>query len=267
MNWTRPAGTLGMLTSAAYERAIALRPQRDELERAAASTPPRPSLQAVLRRDDIAIIAEVKRRSPSKGAIAPAIDARAQALAYARGGAAAISVLTERDHFGGTLDDLIAAADSGLPLLKKDFHVDPVQLAEARSMGSSAALLIVRALGPGALEEMVAAGESLGLELVLEVRDEAELERALATGARVIGVNNRDLETLQIDPATSDRLIPVVPSSCVAIFESGVRSVEDVRAAARIGADAVLVGSSISASQTPEQAVRGLTGVKRQGRA
>ncbi len=267
MNWTRPAGTLGMLTSAAYERAIALRPLRDDLERAAARTASRPSLRASLRTPDIAIIAEIKRRSPSKGDIAPSIDARAQALAYARGGAAAISVLTEKDHFGGTPEDLAAAADSGLPLLKKDFHVDPVQLAEARSLGSSAALLIVRALGPGALEEMVAAGMSLGLELVLEVRDEDELERALSTGATLIGVNNRDLETLHIDPATSERLIPVVPAHCIAIFESGVRSVEDVRAAARVGADAVLVGSSISASQTPEQAVRGLAGVKRQDRA
>lgn len=266
MTWTQPSGTLGLLTEQAYERAAALRPRREDLERAAAATATRPSLTAALYGSDIAIIAEIKRRSPSKGAISPAIEAGEQAMAYARGGAAAISVLTEREHFGGAGSDLTAAAICGLPLLRKDFHVDPVQLAEARSLGASAALLIVRALAPGRLEEMVAAGKAFGLDLVLEVRDASELERALATEATIIGVNNRDLETLRIDPATGDRVIPLVPATCVAIAESGIRSADDVRAAARAGADAVLVGSSLSASGTPEQAVRALTGVRRQPR-
>lgn len=266
MTWTQPSGTLGLLTSEAHERASALRPRRDDLERGAASTPPRPSLRAALGRSDVAIIAEIKRRSPSKGEISPWIDARVQAREYAAGGAAAVSVLTERSHFGGTPEDMAAASEAALPLLRKDFHVDPLQLAEARFLGASAALLIVRALAPGALEEMVAAGASLGLELVLEVREERELERALATGATLIGVNNRDLETLRIDTGTGERIIPMVPAHCVAIAESGVRSADDVRDAARAGADAVLVGSSISASAQPAFAVRALTGVARHAR-
>lgn len=239
---------------------------RDRIEQRAAAAPPAASLAAALRRADVAVIAEVKRSSPSRGAIAPRLDAATQACAYAAGGAAAISVLTEPRHFGGTLADLEGARVSARPLLRKDFHVDPLQLAEARGAGASAALLIVRALAPGHLEDMVSAGRAFGLDLVLEVRDEGELERALATGASIIGVNNRDLETLSIDPRTADRLIPLVPAECVAISESGVRSADDVRAAARARADAVLVGSSVSAAESPELAVRALTGIPRTGR-
>jgi len=210
----------------------------------------------------------VKRRSPSKGAIAESLDAVDQARSYADGGAAGVSILTEPAHFGGSVDDLRRVrAALGIPVLKKDFHVRPVQLLEARALGSSAALLIARALSPALLDELVAHGRSLGLELLVEVRDEAELARAIAAGATMIGVNNRNLETLEIEPETAERLIPHMPSSIVAIAESGVRSRADVERYASCGADAVLVGSVLSASPDPAAATRALGGVARRVRA
>jgi len=213
-------------------------------------------------------MAEVKRRSPSKGAIAPDLDAATQARNYAEGGAAAISVLTEPDHFSGSLDDLQAVREAvTVPALKKDFHVRPIQLVEARAAGASAALLIARALDPERLALMMAAGRDLGLELLVEVRDERELERALELGATMIGVNNRDLESLVIDPTTAERLVPRIPSGVVAIAESGVKTRADVERYARCGADAVLVGSSISAASDPTAATRSLAEVPRSARA
>ncbi len=215
----------------------------------------------------VSVIAEVKRRSPSMGSINASLTAAAQASAYAAGGAAAVSVLTEPVHFGGSLDDLRdARAAAGVPLLRKDFHVDELQLLEARAAGASAALLIARAVPPDTLHRLVAFALSMDLEPLVEVRSTVELERAVAAGARVIGVNNRDLETLQIEPDVGDTIVRLVPTECVAIAESGVRGVEDVERAARAGADAVLVGSSVSASADPAAAVKGLTGVPRSGR-
>lgn len=235
---------------------------------ACVDTPPGPSLLAVLRGPAVALLTEIKRRSPSKGAIAESLDAVAQARAYASGGAAGVSVLTEPAHFGGSISDLIAVRQTlPIPALKKDFHVAPIQLIEARALGASAALLIARALPPALLDELMALGRELALELLVEVRDEAELARALAGGATMIGVNNRDLETLLIDPATSDRIIPLIPAHVVAIAESGVRSREDVERYAAIGADAVLVGSSLSASADPVAATRAIAGVPRIDRA
>lgn len=214
------------------------------------------------------MLAEVKRRSPSKGAIAEGLDAVEQAGAYAAGGAAGVSILTEPAHFGGSIDDLRDVRRSvKLPALKKDFHVAAVQLIEARALGASAALLIARALAPAKLAELIRVGQALDLELLVEVRDEAELERSLAEGATMIGVNNRDLETLVIDPDTSIRLIPLIPSHVVAIAESGVRTRADVERYASVGADAVLVGSSLSASADPVAATRALAGVPRVDRA
>ncbi len=213
-------------------------------------------------------MAEVKRRSPSKGAIAEDLDAVAQACAYLAGGAAAVSILTEPTHFGGSVDDLIAVHQRvPMPTLKKDFHIAPIQLLEARALGASAALLIVRALHPDLLVELMQLGRAIDLELLVEVRDEEELQRALDAGARMIGVNNRDLETLVIDAATADRLIPLIPSDVVAIAESGVRGREDVERYAAVGADAVLVGSSLSAAIDPVLATRALAGVPTRVRA
>jgi indole-3-glycerol phosphate synthase len=206
----------------------------------------------------------VKRSSPSRGEINPSLDAAAQARAYALGGASAISVLTEGSHFGGSVVDLqnvVAVVE--VPVLRKDFHVDPVQLLEARALGASAALLIVRALSPKNLHALADVARQIGLETVIEIRDEAELDRALGAGARVIGINNRDLETLRIDPTTAHRLLPLIPSDVIAIAESGMTNASDVEAVARLGADAVLVGSFVSAAADPAAAVRGLAAIPR----
>ena len=249
-------------------RAQQLESRRAEFERACKSTTPSPSLRAALRRPTVAILAEVKRRSPSKGAIAESLNAVEQAERYARGGAAGVSILTEAAHFGGATDDLIAVRRaSTLPVLKKDFHVSPIQLLEARALGASAALLIVRAVSPATLRELMVTGRGLGLELLVEVRDEGELELALSEGADMVGVNNRDLETLLIDAATSDRLIPLIPTAIIAIAESGVSTRADVERYADVGADAVLVGSSLSAAADPAAATRAIAAVPRRPRA
>jgi indole-3-glycerol phosphate synthase len=214
------------------------------------------------------LLAEVKRQSPSKGLIAASLDAVEQAGAYRDGGAAGVSILTEPNHFGGSISDLRDVVRCvGLPVLKKDFHVAPVQLYEARAEGASAALLIVRAVSPDVLKELAACARSLGLELLYEIRDERELEQALDAEAGMIGVNNRNLETLVIDPATAERLIPLIPAHIVAIAESGVKTRADVERYAAVGADAVLVGSSLSASADPAAATRTLAGVARRSRA
>ena len=266
--WTPPTGTLGGIVAEANERAAALIAVEAELARTARDIPRGPSLVAALRGRSVGIIAEVKRRSPSKGWIRQAISAVDHAREYEAGGAAAISVLTEPVHFGGSTDDLIAVRGAvAVPVLKKDFHVEPVQLLEARALGASAALLIVRALSPAALRLMTKTASELHLEVLLEVRDEHELGRALDVGATMIGVNNRNLETLEIDPATSERLLRLIPNSIVAIAESGVSSREDVERVAQFGADAVLIGSAISAAADPAAAVRNLSGVERKIRA
>lgn len=265
--WTEPTGTLGRLVAEARVRSEALRTRTRELERLAEAAPTAPSFIDALTHPKVAIIAEIKRRSPSKGWINPSIAAPAQAQAYETGGAAAISVLTEPDHFGGSARDLEeVGAAVGIPLLKKDFHVDPVQLLEARALGAAAALLIVRAVSPALLRSLVTTATEIALPVLLEVRDERELDVALDCGARIIGINNRNLETLEIDATRAERLLGRVPSEVVAVAESGVTSRADVDRVAAAGADAVLVGSSISASSDPAAAVRALTGVARVAR-
>lgn len=265
--WIPPAGTLGGIISEAYERAERLRRDRDALERAAADAGAVPSLERSLRQSIVAVIAEVKRRSPSKGWIKSDISAASQARSYEAGGASAISVLTEPEHFGGSNEDLTTIrAAVHLPILKKDFHVDPIQLVEAKALGASAALLIVRALAPDRLARLSATGADLGLELLYEIRDQTELDRALEAGARIVGVNNRNLETLVIDPTTAERLIGQIPADRVAVAESGVSSRSDVERLAQYGTDAVLVGSAVSAAQNPTAAVRELADVTRVAR-
>jgi indole-3-glycerol phosphate synthase len=210
------------------------------------------------------VIAEVKRSSPSKGDINPGLDLARQVKAYEAGGAAAISVLTEPTRFRGSTDDLVLARKSvALPLLKKDFHVDIAQILEARSLGASAALVIVRAVPPARLKDLMTAAADVALEILVEVRDERELDLALSLGADLIGVNNRNLETLEIDTATSLRILPLVPRGVIAIAESGFKSAADLERVAGAGADAVLVGSEVSRAGDPEAAVRSLTGVMR----
>jgi indole-3-glycerol phosphate synthase len=265
--WTAPTGVLAELCASARATVPALAARRAELERAAAAAAAGPAFAASLARGDrVTVIAELKRSSPSKGAINAALAAGAQAAAYAAGGAAALSILTEPSRFGGQAADVteaIAATGARVPVLKKDFHVDPLQLIEARALGASAALLIARALAPADLRTMERAARDLGLETLVEIRDERELDAALAADARVIGVNNRNLETLAIDLATGERVVPLIPADRVAVFESGVYTPAEVARAAAAGADAVLVGSSVSAAQDPAAAVAALAAVPR----
>jgi indole-3-glycerol phosphate synthase len=265
-HWEPPSGTLGELTERAWARSQALGPGRDRGEIAAARTR-LPRLREVLRKDHLAIIAEIKRMSPSKGEINPGIDSGEQAASYAAGGASAISVLTEPLRFGGSdrdIDEVCRAVT--LPVLKKDFHVSEAQLIHAAETGASAALIIVRAIEPSRLLVLMETARELALELVLEVRNESELDRAINAGGEIIGVNNRDLETLEIDRATVKRIVPLIPAGCIVVAESGYSTVESVEEAAASGADAVLVGSSLSAATDPASAVRAIAGVPRQSR-
>jgi indole-3-glycerol phosphate synthase len=265
--WTPPSGTLGRIVDEARTRSRALASQAASLERAAGAVGPVPAFASALRGETVAVIAEIKRRSPSKGWIRPSIDAATQARAYAAAGARAISVLTEPAHFAGSVEDLVAAREATrIPILRKDFHVEPVQLLEAKAVGASAALLITRALGPARLPELMEFAKSIALEVLVEVRDEQELDLALECGAPVIGINNRNLETLVIDAGTSERLLNRIPATVIAVAESGVSDRADVERVAKAGADAVLVGSTVSAAADPEDAVRRLTAVSRVSR-
>lgn len=267
-SWTPPLGPLGRLSTAAAVRAEALGTQRAELAARARDLPvPVDFAEALASTPHVGVIAEVKRRSPSKGVINVDIDAAAQARAYARGGAAALSILTEPTEFGGSVGDLIAARGAtSLPLLKKDFHVHPVQALEARAAGASAMLLIARALHPDRLRELADAAAEVQVGVLVEVRSEAELEDALAIEGAVIGVNSRDLETLQVDTAVARRLLAMIPADRVAVAESGVTGRGDVEQFAGVGADAVLVGSSVSGASDPAAAVASLAGVPRVAR-
>lgn len=268
--WAPPTGALGGLVQQAHARAAGLAAREAELERKVdlSGSRPKRSLVTALRRSDVAVLAEVKRRSPSKGWIRAALDAPDQARAYERGGASAISVLTEPEHFGGSNEDLEAVlAAVALPVLKKDFHVHPLQLLEAKALGATAALLIVRALSRESLRQLFESARALSLEVLVEVRDEEELERALELGAVLVGINNRNLETLEIDRGRSERLLKCIPERVVAVAESGISAMADVQLMALSGAHAVLVGSSISAAMDPESAVRALTGLQRRSRA
>lgn len=227
-----------------------------------------PLLRDALRKKNLAVIAEIKRRSPSRGDINPGLDSGEQASKYAEGGAAAISVLTEPLRFGGSDQDLDEVRRAvSLPILKKDFHVSEAQLLHAARTGASAALIIVRAIEPSRLRGLADIARELALDLVLEVRNESELERALDAGGEIIGVNNRNLETLEIDRETVLRMIPLVPADCVAVAESGYATPEDCMEAAEAGADAVLVGSSLSRSADPASLVSSISRIPRRPRS
>ena len=261
--WTPPGGTLGELVASAWKRSGVV----DSHDRFATVTTPAKSFSEALKGEFVKVIAEVKRSSPSKGVINASIDAGDQAAKYQAGGAAAISVLTEPDRFGGSNADIARVREScSLPILKKDFHVSESQLEEAAMLGASAALIIVRAIEPDRLKGLAAAARNSGIEILYEVRDEAELVRALNVGATIIGVNNRDLETLRIDPETVERIVPLIPGDVIAIAESGYSRREQVESAAAAGADAVLVGSSLSGSDDPALAVTAIADIPRGSR-
>jgi indole-3-glycerol phosphate synthase len=244
-----------------------LRARRDALEREAGARPAPPALSRALQRDRVAVVAELKRRSPSAGVLRADLDSRERAALYARSGASAISVLTDPTHFGGSVEDLRVAADRvKIPLLRKDFILDELQVIEARAAGASAILLIVRALSEDRLSALLACARSMGLEALVEVHSAPELERALAADARILGVNSRDLDTFRIDVAGAWELLAGIPADRIAVAESGMREADDVERAAGAGADAVLVGTALSAAADPAALLRRLSEVPRRGR-
>ena len=209
----------------------------------------------------LAVIAEVKRRSPSKGALAEDLDPADVARAYAAGGASCLSVLTDEAFFAGSPADLAAARSaSGLPVLRKDFTVSPSDVCDARLMGADAVLLIVAALGDEELASLHDLASRLGIDALVEVHDEAELERAMALAPRLVGVNQRDLATFALDPERAARLAAQIPPDVVAVAESGIRGPDDARRLAGAGYDAVLVGESVVTSADRSGAVRALRG-------
>jgi indole-3-glycerol phosphate synthase len=209
--------------------------------------------------DGVKVIAEVKRSSPSRGALAMIADPAGLAAEYAAGGASIISVLTEQRRFGGSLEDLAAVrAGVDIPVLRKDFMVSSYQLWEARAYGADVILLIVAALDQPTLIGLRERAESLGMTALVEVHDEAEIGRAVDAGARVIGINARNLKTLEVDRGTFARLAPLVPPGILRVAESGVRGPHDVLGYAQAGASAVLVGESLVTGGHPRQAVADL---------
>ena len=217
-----------------------------------ATRDPMPAFRAA----PLAVISEVKRSSPSKGALADIPDPAALAAEYAAGGASAISVLTERRRFGGTLADLEAVrAAVDTPVLRKDFIVTDYQLWEARAAGADLALLIVAALTDEELASLMGVAASLGLTALVEAHTADEVRRALAAGASLIGVNNRNLQTLDVDLAQFERLVDLIPDDVVKVAESGILSLDDVRQVARAGADVILVGEALVKHGDPRRAV------------
>jgi indole-3-glycerol phosphate synthase len=230
-----------------------------EMKAAAAAAPPPLDVMAALREPGIGVIAEVKRASPSAGSLATIDDPAKLARAYESGGARVISVLTEERRFHGSLDDLDAVRKAvSVPILRQDFVVQPYQIHEARAHGADMLLLIVAALDQSALVSMLDRTESLGMTALVEVHTEAEADRALKAGANVIGVNARDLMTLQVDRDCFARIAPGLPSNVIRIAESGVRGTADLLAYAGAGADAVLVGEGLVKAGDPRAAVADL---------
>ena len=255
---TGPANVLEEILAGVRED-VAARQEQIPLEQVrdlAAKAPPAIDAYAALRKPGVAVIAEVKRASPSKGALADIPDPAELAGEYAAGGARCISVLTEGRWFGGSLDDLAAVrAAVGVPVLRKDFVVSSYQVHEARAHGADLVLLIVAALEQNVLVGLLERIESLGMTALVEVHNEEEADRALEAGAQVIGVNARDLRTLEVDRSVFERIAPGLPGKVVKIAESGVRGPHDLIRYASAGADAVLVGEGLVTKKSPRDAV------------
>lgn len=252
------------------EIAPLLRPVAEaELARADRNHPRPPSFAAALRRGDgrLAVIAEIKRRSPSAGEINAGVSATDQAIRYRQAGADALSVLTDGKYFGGSLDDLHGVTSrfreeqpgkespGAPPCLRKDFMVHPIQVLQARETGASAILIIVRALTNGEIGTLRDAARAAGLDALFEIHDEADLERALANGATLVGVNNRDLAVFRTDLGLSERLIPKFPRGITAVSESGIFSATDAARVRAAGAHAVLVGEALMKSPIPAELI------------
>ena len=258
--------TLDQILRSTESRLDRLRQRRTALERAAEVVADPPGFESALRGRNVAVIAEVKRRSPSAGSIREDLDPGERAARYADHGAAAISVLTDGPFFGGSVEDLRQAASRAhVPVLLKDFVLDEVQIVEARAAGAAAVLLIVRALG-SRLQPLLRFAHQLRLTPLVEVHSAAELAAALDAGATVIGVNSRDLDTFAIDAAVALRIVSEVPAECTVVAESGMSRKADVEQAAEAGADAVLIGTALSAAASPGELLGELTQVRRRGR-
>lgn len=244
----------------AEARAVAVAADEDHLRTLAASAPGPRGFAAALAGPGRSVIAEIKRRSPSRGPLAPGLDAAAQARRYADGGAAAVSVLTEPKHFDGSLDDLIEVGPAiGIPLLRKDFILNSAQVWEARAAGADAVLLIVAVLGADRLADLVETVAATGMDALVEVHNEAEAEVALAAGAAVIGVNNRDLTSFAVDLGVAERLAPlVVRNGAVAVAESGVSDRGGAGRMWSFGYDAILVGEALVTADDPERLLQEL---------
>ena len=258
---TRNGSVLDSIVDGVRADLAAREAQVDFAEIKAAARDARPALDALaaLRAPGVGVIAEVKRRSPSKGSLAEISDPAALAAQYSAGGARVISVLTEERRFGGSLADLAAVRMRvDVPILRKDFVVSPYQVHEARAYGADLVLLIVAALEQNVLTSLLDRVESLGMTALVEVHTEEEADRALEAGATVVGVNSRNLHTLEVNRATFGRIAPGLPSDVLRVAESGVRGPGDLLTYAGWGADAVLVGEGLVTSGDPRAAVRGL---------
>ena len=256
------ASVLDTIVARTRQHVAAERARRplEELQAAAALAPvPRPFASAVAREGAVNVIAEHKRRSPSRGAIREDLAPADVARGYEAAGAAALSVLTDEPFFGGRLEHLVEArAATRLPVLRKDFVVDPWQMWEARAAAADATLLIVAALGDDQLKQLLALATEVGLDALVEVHDRGELDRALGAGARIVGVNNRNLKTMEVSLDTAVSLGPAIPDGVVRVAESGIRTGEDVRRLREAGFDAFLVGERLMSAPEPGPALRAL---------
>ena len=264
----RGPGILDRIVAGKRVEVERLRAKRRDLARAANDArPPRPVLEPWRERAQVAVIAEVKRRSPGAGAIDPGLDPLGLSAEYEAGGACAISVLTDATWFGGSLDDLRAVREArDVPVLRKDFVIDEIQVMEARAAGADLVLLIVRILEPALLRDLRAMTHDLGMTALVEVHDEWEVDAALEAGAALVGVNNRDLTVFETDLAVTERLARYVPGDVLLVSESGIRDRDDVARVAAAGADAVLVGEALVRSGSPGGLVGEMAAVGRMGR-
>lgn len=236
--------------------------RRADFENAAAAADPARGFAAALSRPGLSVVAEVKRRSPSRGVLAAGLNAVDQALIYEAAGASAVSVLTEPLHFDGSLEDLVAVRDAvSIPVLRKDFLIEPAQVWEARAAGADAVLLIVAALDPDLLAEMIATASDAGLDALVEVHNAAEASMARAAGATLVGVNNRNLATFVADLGVAEDLAALVQArGIVAVAESGIHAAQDAERMREAGYDAILVGEALVIADDPAATLRRLVG-------
>lgn len=253
---------LDQILSDARLRSETAAAQSGALVEAAARSKPARGFTEALARPGLSVIAEVKRRSPSRGVLAAGLDAVAQARIYEDAGATAVSVLTEPLHFDGSLDDLVAVQDAvAVPVLRKDFVLDPAQVFEARAVGADAVLLIVAALGADLLGRMIVAAAEVGIDALVEVHDREEAATAHAAGATLIGVNNRDLETFVTDLGVAEALASTVQANgIVTVAESGIRTPDDAGRMRSAGYDAILVGEALVVADDPAASLASLVG-------